>query len=391
MNIVVFSTAFLPAFAHGGVPYAAYYLCEALKRRGHEVSVVTSDLNWNRKLDVEKDQWTQFCGIPVAYCTTYVKPYIFAPSMGRIVKSLGSNVDIIVSAGTFWNYPFVLAHRLAQKANVPHVVYPHGLFEPWALRHHSLRKKAFYWLGHRRLIQKSSAIVALNAQEKQSIEAFEPAIPVSIIPNGVSADSNCSILLRSQLTTLFPCLGTSKYAIFMSRIAELKGVTFLIRVWAELNARPESRLVLCGPAEEAYMVECKKLIRELDIKDRVLFLGTVTGEAKALLLKFAECLVLPSYSEGFPMAVLEALAYGTPAIITPECNFSEIQTNRAGAVLARREQDWVTELNHIMSNKNYRDSLAVNTKFVEKYSWASVAEETERLFYALREDNRSCI
>ena len=142
------------------------------------------------------------------------------------------------------------------------------------------------------------------------------------------------------------------------------------------------RLPFAGPDEAGYLSEIRALARSLGLGDRVIFTGLVTGEVKTRLLYSADLFILPSFSEGFPMSVLEAWACGLPVLATRECNVGDISTAQAGwecdATLDSVEQGLRVALG--ASEAERRERGANGRRLLEvRYSWPSIARELDQV------------
>lgn len=201
------------------------------------------------------------------------------------------------SHGSFWRKRVFI--RLAFAFGVPVIFHLHGgefrQFVDERLAQNSRRKVVD-------TLMRCSLIYCLNDEIGQWLRALLPGVPVQVMPNpidlqGAEEDSeprNSSIL-------------------FLGRLEQEKGVLDLIMAFSEIAGRaPEASLVLCGVGSAQSQLE--KVVQERGLASRVAFPGWVGGEAKALLLRRAGVFVLPSYAEGMPMSVLEAMATGTPVV-----------------------------------------------------------------------------
>ncbi len=134
---------------------------------------------------------------------------------------------------------------------------------------------------------------------------------------------------------IHPDLKGKKIVLFLSRINSEKGLDQLLPAWKSLQQQGEYddfSLVIAGPDDRGYGSGIRALAEKLDLGTSVVFTGMVEGDQKKTLISRAECYILPSYSEGFSMSVLENLAAGKPVIITPGCNFPEVEKAGAGTV-----------------------------------------------------------
>ena len=116
--------------------------------------------------------------------------------------------------------------------------------------------------------------------------------------------------------------------LFLGRIHPKKGVAELIRAWALLRRSDPSlalgwRLIVAGWDDGGHLPGLRTLVAELGLVDHVLFIGSVFGADKEAWFRSAKAFILPSYSEGLPMAVLEAWSYELPVFMTGACNLPE--------------------------------------------------------------------
>ncbi|MBJ7328007.1 MAG: glycosyltransferase [Chthoniobacterales bacterium] len=129
--------------------------------------------------------------------------------------------------------------------------------------------------------------------------------------------------------------------LFLSRIHAKKGLDLLVPAWGRLTKEfPDWELVIVGPDEGGYQAMVEKMIADCGCGETCWIHPAVSGAEKHALLRTADLFVLPSYSEGFPMAVLEAAAHRIPVVQTDECNFPEL-TAAGGAWECRPELDSV--------------------------------------------------
>jgi glycosyltransferase involved in cell wall biosynthesis len=328
-RILVVSAGFLPAESHGGVPYSSFHLSRELARDPSvEVKVVTSDRNGAGRLALAKDRWSSYGGLPVAYCTTWPGSYTYAPAMGRILGDAVDWADAVLSSGTLWDYSGGLTARLCSRQRKPHFVYPHGLLNTLALGNKRLKKQLGLWLQGRRILREASVIVALSPEEERSVRSLGVDTPVAVIPNG--APEVAKFNAEDEATADLP---PSPYLLYLGRIARNKGLEQTLDAFTRVLAqRPSAVLVVAGPVHPEFAARFEELCRRFDRRQLVLP-GAVSGPRKHQLLKNAAGFVLTSAHEGVPMGVLEALQYGLPVIVTPECNVAGVQEHGAGWVV----------------------------------------------------------
>lgn len=213
----------------------------------------------------------------------------------------------------------------------PVVISPHGSLDPWALRNSAWKKRIAMASYERRNFEAASCIHALNASEAASIRAVGFLNPVSIIPNGVELPADNQALSRPA----FLNGDDRKLLLFLGRIHPKKGIVETLDAWSRvLHARPATgrdwTLVIAGWDDGNHMARVEACAASLGLHGHVHFPGPLFGADKQAALMHASAFVLASYSEGLPMAVLEAWAHRTPVFMTAACNLPEGFQRRCG-------------------------------------------------------------
>lgn len=257
----------------------------------------------------------------------------YSPAMRRAAPRLVRDSDVLHAHGLYVGTNFIFgreAHR-QRKAMVYHV---HGMFEPYILGRSRWKKRLVHWLFENQNIRDVRLWRALTGKEADQIRASGARQPIAVIPNGLDpAEFSGTFDPAAPIDTalLKGLRKDSLRLLFLGRIHPKKGLDMLLPAWARVAAfNGDWQLVVAGPDEAGHLAQVRAQAESLGLKDRVLFTGLVTGEAKTRLLHSADLFVLPSYSEGFPMSVLEAWACGVPVIATRECNVDGIAAAEAG-------------------------------------------------------------
>jgi glycosyltransferase involved in cell wall biosynthesis len=251
----------------------------------------------------------------------------FAPNLFRAAHEWVKSSDILHGHGFYvgTNYLFGREARLENKPLVYHV---HGIFEPYILRRSRWKKQLVHWLfedanfGHARLWR------ALTLREADQIRSRGIKAPIVVAPNGLNLnefpapanhDHDIETPMAGKLSK------KRRRALFLGRIHPKKGLDLLLPCWARLEkARKDWELIVAGPDENGYLAHARAIVESLGLENDVIFTGPVTRQPKRALLYSADLFVLPSYSEGFPMSLLEAMACGVPVAATTACNFPNL-------------------------------------------------------------------
>jgi glycosyltransferase involved in cell wall biosynthesis len=385
LRLLVITSYYHPAVVYGGPVPAIAAFNKTLAALGHEITVLTTDANGSSDLEVPLGQPVQVEGLPVTYFPRWWfgrkrKPFnlFFCPEMGKALRRLKpGDYDVIMSHAMFCD-PGRLAAAAAKKAGTPYLCYTHGTFEPWAIHHKYWKKKLYLALIEGRLLNDAAGVVVCNDGEKEQLRRMGITTPIRRIPWGVAIPPPDHMPPRSRLAELWPPLAGRPFILFLSRLHPKKGLDLLIPAFGSLaDAFPDWLLVLAGPDEGGYRQTLEKMVQESHLEHRVIFPGLVTGEAKATLLSQADLFVLPSYSEGFPVVVAEALGYGRPVVLTTTCYVPEAAQGGAGLETPPEKEPLTRALRVAMRDEGFRRRCADSAHKVARqyFTWESVAEQ----------------
>ncbi len=276
--------------------------------------------------------------------------------------------DSIVHNHGLWMYPGVVARKAAAAAGAPLVISAHGMLDAWALRHSALKKRVAGWLFENRNLRQAACLHALCEAEAKSHRHYGLRNPICIIPNGIDVpeigkhppaqSSGATWKTESGNQPWAGCVEPGrKVLLYLGRLHPKKGLVNLIRAWSKIQKAENGKqkaeewvLAIAGWDQGGHEDELKRLATELGIqwadvrtggttgqqdngttgpqsvvsgRWSVVFLGPQFNEAKATCYRNCDAFILPSFSEGLPMVILEAWAYGKPVIMTPQCNLPE--------------------------------------------------------------------
>lgn len=230
----------------------------------------------------------------------------YAP--GLLPALLSAELDCLHLHG-IWMYPSLAASRWAQATGRGYVVSAHGMLDPW-ITARGRWKKTLARTGYERTSwRRASFLHALTLREAADIERESGRGDSVVIAN---AGPEAGSLAHSA---------RPPHLLFVGRIHPKKNLLALVEAWQQADRPGDARLTLAGWGEEIDVTALRAAVAAAG--PSVEFVGPVYGATKQTLLETARFTVLPSHSEGLPMAVLEGWAAGTPAILTSECNLPE--------------------------------------------------------------------
>ena len=287
--------------------------------------------------------------------------------LGELKRILGSRKfdkqQTVIVAHSPWGFQTKWM-KYAGKMGLATMFVPHGTLEPWSMRQKALKKAVYFRAVEQRNILSTRVIRALSKPEFANLQKMFPTKDVRLIPNGVAHATPTEKPLEI------------KQVLFIGRLHHKKGLVELVNGWAksEIARNPSFRLVIAGPDEG----ELAKIQPVLDQCRNAEYVGPQYGADKERVLCDSHYFILPSASEGFPVAVLEAAEYGLCPVISEGCNFPELLSNDMAIEIRQDTQDVTRVLDALVSTTE-ADRLAKVEKLRglirEEYSIEAIARQ----------------
>lgn len=274
--------------------------------------------------------------------------------------------DLVHSHG-LWMYPGMLAGEISRKREIPLIVTPHGMLEPWAFKNNLFKKMPLWWIYQKKDLKTAQLLHVTSRQEAKSLRNLQLNNPLAIIPNGVELPVEGDTLKRY-------C--PSKIILFLSRIHKVKGLVNFVKAWSYVQTKGW-RIIIAGPDDGGHQVEVEHEIRRNGLEGIFEFVGPVYGRDKWELYQNSSVFVLPTHSENFGIVVAEALASGIPVITTKGAPWEELQTHKCGWWVDIGVEPLVTALQEATSlnSEELKTMGQRGKKLIEtKYSWESLGE-----------------
>lgn len=286
----------------GGVFEVVAAHCTMLRELGHRPAILTLQDEFT-----DQDRH-RFGGAPVI-ASPVAGPAQIGYAPGLLPALFAAELDVVHLHG-IWMYPSLAGWRWARKIGRPYVISPHGMLDPWITGRGRWKKRLAQIGYERRSWKAADAFHALTDQEARDIARETGADTVSVIPNAAPP------AIGRALT------GRPPHLAYIGRLHAKKNILALIEAWA-LLARAgrlpgDAKLTIAGWGDEGYVKQIVAAVAQAG--PGIAYVGPVFGDAKEALLTKSRALILPSLSEGLPMAILEAWAKATPTIMTGECH-----------------------------------------------------------------------
>jgi glycosyltransferase involved in cell wall biosynthesis len=234
-----------------------------------------------------------------------------------------------------WETHCAVGASMAQACRRPYVLSAHGMLERWALQAKLLKKAIYATLIETNNLRRAACLRALTRSEVNDYRRIGLTNPIAVVPSGVAIPEGVSAAL---FEATYPQLAGKRVVLYLGRLHAKKGLTMLVRAWARsASSVDDAHLVIAGPDFDGTRADLEGLVDELGIRHQVTFTGMLSGPMKWSALARASVFVLPSFSEGFSVAVLEALGMGLPVIVTEGCNIPEVSENGCGWVIEAKQ------------------------------------------------------
>jgi glycosyltransferase involved in cell wall biosynthesis len=379
MKLLCIVPSYWPAFKYGGTVYCIHTLNKAFVKKGVDVTVYTTNAGLEVKTPV--NQQVNIDGVKVYYFS-YIKLFDLFGSSGwqfswQMTKTLKRTLKTfeLVYVNSIWNYPIAVTAHYCMQYKKPYIIFPHGMLYPYTLAKKAWKKWPYYRLVVKRNLQNAAAINYTTMDEAEKCHSFLGLnSKFFIVPNGIDLSEFKDLPSKENLRKRYNISRDKKIILFLGRINWKKGLDILTDAYSRLaKNRNDVHLLVVGPDEESYGQKIKKWFRNSGLKyvdngsknkdyesdSRITFTGMLTGQAKLEALAGSDIFVLPSYSENFGMAVIEALACGISAIISNQVGtYKDIWENRAGKITETNPKILQRDLVELLDNDNLRRKVA---------------------------------
>lgn len=335
-------------------------VARALSQAGLEVHVATTDDNGPGRLQVPLSIPQQEDGATFWYFRRQTSFYIFSWPLTRWLAQHVHEFDLVHIHALF-SYAALPASLMARRAGVPYIVRPLGTLNHWGIENRRpWLKKLSFRLIESRILKCAAAIHFTSGLERSEAAGLVTHGRSEVIPNPLDASPDS--WPAGAFSARFPQLEGRRIILFLSRLDEKKGLGLLLTAFARVQQqRPDTVLVLAGSGRPDFVGALRDRAAALGISSSVLWAGFLSGEQKWAALADADIFVLPSYSENFGNAVVEAMAAGLPVVVSDQVGIhAEIAEAHAGAVVPCSADRLAWQLLEFLADAGLRSSMGQN-------------------------------
>lgn len=367
----------IPYFAPrwGGEVNVCYSLSKELNNLGHDVTIITTDFEYNPDYaqSLENVEVIPFRRVANRGL------FLYSPEMKRWLRSNIPKYDI-VHLHSFRSYQNNIVSKYATKFDIPYIVQPHGSL-PRIVEKKGL-KQLYDIVWGNKILQNAEGIIALTSMEaEQAVAMGVKENKIHIIANGVDLSLCGDITSKGKFRALYTIPSNTHVILYLGRLHPIKGVDLLVRAFGIVSKeRDDCILVVVGP-DNGSLSELEEITKELNLCGKVLFTGPLYGKEKSAVYCDSDIYVLPSHYEAFPMTVLEAWAFKKPVIVTENCGIKGL-VHDSGLVVQSNPYDLATALQEYLQQDSLRHRHGQNgyNKLHESLSIQATVENVENLY-----------
>jgi len=288
----------------------------------------------------------------------------------------------VVHVHALFSFASTVAAAIALARGVPYIIRPLGTLSAYGIStRRPWLKRISLALIERPLLLRAAAIHCTSEAESAEVRKLEPEAKVITISLAVSGEDTP---IASSETVSFHELPGRTVVLYLSRIDRKKNLESLLSAWSTLVSRHSSALlVIAGDGPADYVAELQAICLKHGTSDSIRWLGHVDGEAKRGLLAQSDIFVLPSYSENFGIAAVEAMAAGLPSVLSHGVAVSrELAEQGAGLVCSPDPKSIAEAIDSLLADDRLRTrcGAAAARLAAERFSPQALGDQLVALY-----------
>jgi len=353
----------------GGPSFALPLMARSLVQAGVAVDVATTDDDGpGGRLSVPLGQRIERDGYGVWHFAKQTEFYKVSLPFRSWIRHHLANYDLVHIHALF-SFSSNSAARAARRVGVPYVIRPLGVLNHWGMenRRRVLKRLSFRFIEQPLLRHAAAIQFTADAERFQAGQSGVTA-PAAVVPLGIDVNQFASLPGPEKFFKRVPQASNRNIVLFLSRLDSKKGLDLLLPAFAKLRKRfPDALLVIAGNGEESFVNCLRSTAAKLGLAGDVVWAGFLTGADKLAAFSAAKIFTLPSYSENFGIALVEALAAGLPSVTTDAVAVSEdITRHNAGLVVPCNVAALAEALERALGNTELRLTHAANARRLAK-------------------------
>jgi glycosyltransferase involved in cell wall biosynthesis len=369
----------------GGPSFVIRTMARCQARHGICVDVACTDDNGEGRLDVPRNLPVKDDNVTYWFFSRQTHFYTFSSGLTLWLWQHSAKYDVIHIHALF-SYPSIAAAVCAWVASVPYVLRPLGTLNQWGMRY---RRQWLKYISFRfiesRILSCAAAVQYTSEQEAAEAKLLGvPHRPVTV-PNPVELPDLLRFRggFRARHKSLEGCLAI----LFLSRLDPKKGLDLLLPAFSKVRDRhPAVVLIIAGEGNPAFVTALHQDAQRLGLSTHIVWSGFLQGEEKLAALADADLFVLPSYSENFGVAAVEAMGAGLPVVVSDQVGIHrEISRAEAGLVVECSIDSLATALTQAVGDAGWRRKTAKRARaLARKFEPDIVTEHLVELYDQIR-------
>jgi glycosyltransferase involved in cell wall biosynthesis len=365
----------------GGPTFVVKSLASQLTRAGVQVHVATTDDDDLGRQNVPLGKPVSADGATYWYFGRTTRTY--SSSIGLTSWLLRHTAEFdLVHIHSLFSFPATAAAAIARRRSIPYVVRPLGVLNRWGLGSgRAWAKRLSIRLIESAVVRGAAAVQFGSETERRETEEVCPLGRGVVIPNPVDLDPPAG---RGLFRARYPSIGSRPMVLFLARLSPVKGVELLLDAFEILQrTNPQAVLVVAGSGDDCYVRDLRARADKLGVSAEVVWTGFLDRSAKAAAMADADVFVVPSRSESFGLAAVEALSAALPTVITEGVGIAkEVASSGAGVVVAPTAAAIASAIGHILSDAELACGLSFRAASLvrSRYQPDAVAAQVMRLY-----------
>ena len=366
-------------------------MARAVARHGHGVEIYATDWGLQDEVDASGSPIRQD-GVAIRYFPAQF-PMAWKTSwpLARALRREIRDFDVVHLHSLYVFHDFVTG-RICHQAGVPYLVRPHGTLDPFIYRRSRIRKRVMEVSFQNRVLRRAAAIHYTTEEEMRLAEPSAQGAPGVVVALGLDTESYDKLPAPERVRARHPEIADRRIVLFLGRLHEKKGLDILAEAFGrDVAGRDDLHLVIAGP-DDGVGSRLEEWLRGAGIRDRTTLTGMIEGEEKLAAYAASEVFVLPSYSENFGLAVLEAMAAGVPVLVSDKVNlWREVVSSGAGLAATCSAEAFDACLVQMLDKPDATRRMGERGYCIarERFSWERIAVELERLYASVATSRRS--
>ena len=344
----------------GGPSIMVRTMAAGLAQAGHQVDIVATDDDGPGHLDVPLGRPLREGGVTRWYFRRQTRFYTASWPLTRWLARHIADYEVVHIHALF-SYASLPAAYYAARRGVPYVVRPLGTLERLGMQQHKpLLKRISFPLIERRMLARAAAVHFTSERERAEAAELGVRERCVTLPTGIDLSAYAQLPAPGWLAARARHLAGRTVVLFLSRLDPKKGLDLLLPAFAALRRRdPNVALVIAGDGEPQFVLGLRQAAARLGIDGDIYWAGFLAGDEKLAALAAADLFVLPSYSENFGVAAVEALACGLPVVISDQVGIhQEIAAAGAGIVVPTHVDALAEGLARLCADPGGRHTMA---------------------------------